>query len=158
MIYVCPIKNHYWWVLIWHKQEKMGKRQMHGCQQWRKRGFLVTLWLFTCWCTWKSSTWPKSFDPCTHVGSQDEVIVSWFWPIPVLAVVKIWGVNQQIKDFLPVNPRCLTWLPLSVCKSAFLKLINKWKKKKPVFRLLFVFKFPDISDLLLFLFTNIRTL
>lgn len=34
----------------------------------------------------------------TNVGDQDEVLDSWLWSGPTLAVADTWGVSQQMKD------------------------------------------------------------
>lgn len=40
---------------------------------------------------WKMAT-------ATHMRDQDGVLGSWFWPRTGLAIVGIWGLNQQMKD------------------------------------------------------------
>lgn len=61
-------------------------------------------------CQSGSRWWLKHYIPATHLRDPDEILDSWLWPSPFLAVVGIWGVNQW-KD------RCLS---LSLCISAFL--------------------------------------
>lgn len=59
--------------------------------------------------------------PVTHVTSPEEAPFSWYQPGPVLVIVIIWEVNQQVEDL-----SCCLLLPF--CDSDF--QINTWILKK----------------------------
>lgn len=42
---------------------------------------------------------PNIWLPTPHVGDQDGIPIFCLWPMPVLAIVVILGVNKQIEDF-----------------------------------------------------------
>lgn len=42
--------------------------------------------------------------PAIHVGDLDWVVGSWLWLAPTLTLVSIWGVNEYLKDALPLSP------------------------------------------------------
>ena len=74
--------------------------------------------------TWESSGgWPKSLEPCTHMGDLEEAPGSWFQVGAAPAIAAIWGVKQRMEDLsLSVST--------SLCNSAFQINKNKSQKKE----------------------------
>lgn len=73
-----------------------------------------------------TSTWV----PATHMGDPDWVPSSWFQPGPDLAVVSIWGVSQQIRDFFLTPPKINNMFLKRYNSRYFLNGYTIKKKKK----------------------------
>lgn len=80
----------------------------------------------------------------THIGNPDEALGSWHQHGVVLAVVTVWGMNQQMEDLSVSPPFCMSNFPIY-----FFKKTNKSFKK--VQNLMF-------SSFFLLILANVRLL